>query len=238
MAGFVASGRVASGQLAAAARPPASSRVVKANAYGHGAVRVGAGARARRRGDAGLRRHRRGRVLREGRRHASPILVFGALSVSDLDGIFELRPDADHLDAVGARRRCEAAAARARASRLRCHLKIDTGMNRLGFRHDNLDRTLPAMLPAATCASRRVYTHFATADVPEHPLFGEQRDALRGGASRRWPALGIAPARRATPPTARRCCATSGCGSTSSGRACSSTASCRRRWPRRCRCDR
>ncbi|HRW55866.1 MAG TPA: alanine racemase, partial [Phycisphaerae bacterium] len=44
-----------------------------------------------------------------------------------------------------------------------CHLKVDTGMNRLGFRHDNLARTVPAVLAsaallaqvAATAAVRR-----------------------------------------------------------------------------------
>src|SRR5262249_18415915 len=54
-------------------------------------------------------------------------------------------------------------------------LKIDTGMNRLGFRHDNLRRTLPELLESRNLELEAAYTHFATADAPESALFGEQR---------------------------------------------------------------
>ncbi|MBW8866394.1 MAG: alanine racemase [Acidobacteria bacterium] len=59
---------------------------------------------------------------------------------------------------------------------LRYHLKLDTGMNRLGFRSDNLNRTLPELLASANLELAAVYTHFATADDPESPLFGDQRE--------------------------------------------------------------
>ena len=68
----------------------------------------------------------------------------------------------------------QAAAARYKR-RIRYHLKIDTGMNRLGFRSDNLKRTLPGLLASQNLELEGLYTHFATADVPEHPLFDEQR---------------------------------------------------------------
>jgi alanine racemase len=74
----------------------------------------------------------------------------------------------------GAARALEAAAA-ARGRRLHCHLKIDTGMNRLGFRHDNLHRTLPALASSPHLVVDAVYTHFATADDPAHPFFEVQR---------------------------------------------------------------
>jgi alanine racemase len=102
-----------------------------------------------------------------------PILVFGALSVSDLDGLFDhaLTPT---ISTPGAARATQAAAARRRAS-IGYHLKIDTGMNRLGFRHDNLDRTLPDLLVSPNLHLDAVYTHFASADVPESALIDEQR---------------------------------------------------------------
>ena len=54
--------------------------------------------------------------------------------------------------------------------RLSCHLKIDTGMNRLGFRHDQLDRDDAADRGKLDPGDRRrCYTHFATADVPDDP---------------------------------------------------------------------
>jgi alanine racemase len=48
-------------------------------------------------------------------------------------------------------------------------------MNRLGFRFDNLRRTLPALLASQNLDLEAVYTHFATADDPASPLFSEQR---------------------------------------------------------------
>ena len=102
-----------------------------------------------------------------------PILVFGALSVSDLDGLFEfaLTPT---ISTPSAARAVQSAAAKHKVT-LGYHLKIDTGMNRLGFRHDNLLRTLPELLSRENLRLDAVYTHFASADVPESPVFEQQR---------------------------------------------------------------
>ena len=48
-------------------------------------------------------------------------------------------------------------------------------MNRLGFRADNVRRTLPDLLASQNLELAAVYTHFATADDPESPLFADQR---------------------------------------------------------------
>ena len=169
-------------------RAPGIIAVVKANAYGHGA-QVGraleaAGARMLACADI-----EEGIALRAAG-VAGPILVFGALSVSDLEGLFEydLTPT---CSTPAAGKALQAAAARHHL-RLRYHLKIDTGLNRLGFRHDNLDRTLPELFasPHLTCAA--VYTHFATADDPSHPLFDEQRARFEA-ARARVEAMGVRP---------------------------------------------
>jgi len=147
--------------------------VVKANAYGHGSARVGlaleqAGATMLACADI-----EEGIVIRQAGVRV-PILVFGALSVSDLDGLFEfaLTPT---ISTPGAARAVQAAAARHKTT-IGYHLKIDTGMNRLGFRHDNLRRTLPDLLSSPNLRLEAVYTHFATADVPESPVFNDQRE--------------------------------------------------------------
>jgi alanine racemase len=152
--------------------PPKVIAVVKANAYGHGSERVAlaleqAGATMLACADI-----EEGIVLRRAGVRV-PILVFGALSVSDLDGLFEfsLTPT---ISTPSAARAVQAAAARHKTT-VGYHLKIDTGMNRLGFRHDNLRRTLPEMLGSANLALEAVYTHFATADEPGHALFDAQR---------------------------------------------------------------
>jgi alanine racemase len=101
-----------------------------------------------------------------------PILVFGALSVSDLAGVFDRRLTPT-ISTPGAARALERAAAD-RGVRLGCHLKIDTGMNRLGFRHDNLRKTMPEVLASKHLSIDAVYTHMATADDPESPFLDEQ----------------------------------------------------------------
>ena len=196
---------------ASGGQPPRVIAVVKANAYGHGAAEVGltlerAGAAMLACADI-----EEGIVLRRcGVR--IPILVFGALGVSDLGGVFEFdltptisTPSAGQALAAAAEKhfaRSATAAAIGSASpsartgegaadrRLHCHLKIDTGMNRLGFRHDNLERTLPQIARSEHLAIDAVYTHFATADDPEHPAFGEQRERF-AQALAALPSLGI-----------------------------------------------
>jgi len=155
-----------------AARPPRPIAVVKANAYGHGAGQV---ARALEEAGADLLACadiEEGMALRAAGVRAD-ILIFGALSVSDLDGLFEGRLTPT-ISTPGAARAVQAAAARY-GQRLRYHLKIDTGMNRLGFRFDNLRRSLPELLASDNLELDAVYTHFATADLPGSPLFDSQR---------------------------------------------------------------
>jgi len=153
-------------------KAPATIPVVKANAYGHGAGQV-----ARALEDAGAdilacADIEEGAVLRKAGVRAE-ILVFGALSVSDLHGLFDcnLTPT---ISTPGAARAVQAAAAKYKTT-LRYHLKIDTGMNRLGFRYDNLRRTLPDLLASRNLELDAVYTHFATADMPDSELFEAQR---------------------------------------------------------------
>jgi alanine racemase len=101
------------------------------------------------------------------------ILVFGALSVSALEGVFDY--DLTPTIASPAAGRALQTAALARGTSIKYHLKIDTGMHRLGFRHENLPWTLPELLASPNLELEAVYTHFATADEPEHPLFEQQR---------------------------------------------------------------
>jgi alanine racemase len=68
------------------------------------------------------------------------------------------------------------AAAASRGVTLGCQLKVDTGMHRLGFRHDNLHRTLPPVLASKHLRIDALYTHFATGEDPESELFALQRE--------------------------------------------------------------
>jgi alanine racemase len=154
-------------------KAPRIVAVVKANAYGHGAERVALALEAAGADLLACADIEEGVVLRRAGVRA-PILVFGALSVSDLDGVFEfsLTPT---ISSPAAARAVQAAAAK-HSTTLGYHLKIDTGMNRLGFRHDNLRRTLPELLGSPNLRLEAIFTHFATADEPERPFFNEQRE--------------------------------------------------------------
>ncbi len=177
--------------LAANAVGPAPGiiAVVKANAYGHGAPSValalqGAGAKLLACADI-----EEAIVLRKAGVTAE-ILIFGALGVSDVDGVFahDLTPT---ISTPGAGRSLQAAAAK-HGARLRCHLKIDTGMNRLGLRHDNLEFTLPEVIASGNLEIVSVYTHFATADEPDSSLFQTQRERFEQVLAR-LPQLGVTP---------------------------------------------
>ena len=153
-------------------RVPKVIAVVKANAYGHGAERVAVALEAAGADLLACADIEEAVVLRRAGVRV-PILIFGALSVSDLDGLFEfsLTPT---ISTPSAARAVQAAASRHKTM-LGYHLKIDTGMNRLGFRHDNLRRTLPELLGSSNLRLEAIYTHFATADEPESPFFDLQR---------------------------------------------------------------
>lgn len=152
---------------------PGIVAVVKANAYGHGARRVAQTLEAAGATMLAVADIEEGVDLRTSGIRA-PILVFGALSVSDVAGVFDytLTPTISS-PAAGA---VLQAAAEARRATLHYHLKIDTGMNRLGFRHDNLRHTVPPLLSSANLVLDAVQTHFAAADEPDGPPLGEQRD--------------------------------------------------------------
>jgi len=91
-----------------------------------------------------------------------------------LEGVFDycLTPTVSSPSAAEALDR----AATLRGFRVGVHLKIDTGMNRFGFRFDNLLKTLPKVTTSRHIVLESVYTHFATAEKKNERLFGMQRE--------------------------------------------------------------
>jgi alanine racemase len=152
--------------------------VVKADGYGHGAARcaraaLGAGAEW-----LAVATGEEARELREAGIEA-PILIMGALSGRDeLERAIELR-----ADIVVWRERSVALAGEAAASmsaRARVHVKLDTGMGRLGTRdRAEADRVLAAAYAHPDVEPIGVMTHFATADVrKDDGFFARQLDTF------------------------------------------------------------
>jgi Alr-MurF fusion protein len=147
--------------------------VVKADGYGHGAVLA---ARAMLCGGAsslGVATVGEGRRLRAAG-IAAPVLVLGHTPAEQVaEGL-----RADLALSVGAIETARAAACAARelGRPARLHLKIDSGMHRLGLLAGEVGAFLLAACDLPGLDWQGVYTHFATADEPERPELAAQLD--------------------------------------------------------------
>ena len=148
--------------------------VVKADAYGHGAITVARTALAAGASWLGVATVPEGIELRQSGLDA-PILVMGA--VSDPEEIvaiarWQLQPTI--VDPKQALVFSETLAADSASSSIPVHLKLDTGMSRLGFRWTQAVEfaRFVQQLPHLETAS--VYSHLATADSPDPTVMNQQ----------------------------------------------------------------
>jgi alanine racemase len=161
-------------RLAAALVPPARlCAVVKADGYGHGAVPA---ARAALGGGAewlAVATAAEAAGLRAAGLEA-PILVMGALSAEELDVALDARADIVAWHPAFVRR----LAADGRAAGV--HVKLDTGMGRLGTRDPEEALELARAIAAAEhLRLAGAMTHFATADDPDESFMREQLRRFR-----------------------------------------------------------
>ncbi|PZN30766.1 MAG: alanine racemase [Proteobacteria bacterium] len=159
--------------------------VVKANAYGHGLIPT---ARALAGADAfGVARLSEGVVLREAGITA-PIVVLGGVSHPDELGAaarmgFELVVHSPEQIAL-----LDAAP----AHRFPVWLKLDTGMNRLGFRPEEYPAALQRLETHRAVGQIRLMTHLANAELPADPLTVHQMEAFQAAVPRQGLELCIA----------------------------------------------
>ena len=144
--------------------------VVKADGYGHGAVAVAKAAL-----EAGADMLAVAIVNEAAELRAAgfgcPILVMGPAEACDAARIVDLGLDATVYDLSAAKALSDAAAA---SSFARIHLKVDTGMRRVGCEPGEAASLAAAVtaLPAARLAG--VFSHFATADADDLGFAREQ----------------------------------------------------------------
>jgi alanine racemase len=171
--------------LAALVAPADLCAVVKADGYGHGAVEVARTALASGATWLAVAMAGEGAVLRAAGIDA-PVLVLGEPTTGEWDDVVRLglRPTVHRSEAIAG---LGAAAARAGGPPLPVHLKVDTGMHRIGVAPD-----LAAVLAAEVDAHpalvlEGVWTHCPVADEPGNPYTAAQAErfatvvaALRG----------------------------------------------------------
>ena len=159
--------------------------VVKSDAYGHGMVPVARTLQDHGVGFFGVSKFWEARELRE-QGIARPILVLVGIEPEDLDEALrlEIRPALFRLD--HARAISRAAPRLGRPARV--HLKVDTGMGRLGVPVDQFADFLDQLSALPGLEIEGVCSHFAVADEADKSYSGEQlerfRDALRMLAER------------------------------------------------------
>jgi alanine racemase len=157
---------------------PRLCAVVKADGYGHGAVAVAwaaiaGGATWLAVATAGEAAHLRDAGL------AVPILVLGPLDEADLAVAMGAGADMVAWTPEFVRR----VAATGRGAGL--HVKLDTGMGRLGARDPDDALALAALVDRLRSVRLTgAMTHFATADAPEDGFFARQLSAFAGFAAR------------------------------------------------------
>ena len=154
--------------------------VVKADAYGHGAVEV---ARALAEADAlAVARVEEGVALRRAGITARVIVLEGILSPAELPFAIDagLEPVVHHAGQIDVLRSGLSRSARG----LRCWLKLDSGMNRLGFRPEHAEQAAAQLRTVPGVVHYGVMTHLACADVRTNPMTAEQLARFQPVAAR------------------------------------------------------
>jgi alanine racemase len=157
--------------------------VVKANAYGLGAVPVSKALAKAGANEFGVTCQNEGIELRDAGIR-TPILVLTGFWPGEEKNFIRhgLTPTVTRLEDV---RNLERAAKTARVkSPLRFHLKINTGMNRLGLPQDEIDAFASALADSPNIRLEGTFTHFASAEDFSAQQTDEQEAAFRRSLDR------------------------------------------------------
>jgi alanine racemase len=154
--------------------------VVKADGYGHGAVET---ARAAARGGAtwfGVARPNEALELRDSGIE-DPILVMGPAPRDSIEPLVARDISITICDAYHIASAAQAAASQ--ETQAKVHLKLDTGMSRLGAAPSNAASLARSLRENKEILFEGVFTHFARADEPEIPTNLEQLERFEGALS-------------------------------------------------------
>jgi alanine racemase len=168
--------------LAAAAAPAQLCAVVKAWGYGHGPVEV---AQAAIEGGAtwlGVALVEEGRQLRRAGIDV-PILLLSEPGVDAMAEVVRSRLTPTLYTAAGMEALADAATA-GRSSPVPVHVKVDTGMHRVGATPADAVDLARRVAAEPSLELEGLWTHFAVADEVDHPVTGAQLARLLDAADR------------------------------------------------------
>lgn len=151
---------------------PVGTRLIallKADAYGHGAVELARRCRPERVAMIGVALIEEGLELRRAG-IALPILVLGPLNETQIRNAI----DAEITLGVPGPEELELVARVARERDVAIHLKLDSGMGRMGCVESELPRVIELLRAAPRLRLDALYTHFANASDPGDPITDEQ----------------------------------------------------------------
>lgn len=157
---------------ALASRLPDGTRLVallKADAYGHGAVELARRCKPERVAMIGVALLEEALELRRAG-IALPILVLGALNETQVRSALEN----DLTPGVPGPESLEVIARVARERDVHIHLKLDSGMGRMGVVASELPNVIELIRSAPRLHVDAIYTHFANAGDPNDPLTDQQ----------------------------------------------------------------
>lgn len=162
--------------------------ILKANAYGHGLVEIAQHVVSLGAGYLGVAFLEEGILLREAG-ITTPILVMGGILGNQVPLFLKYHltltaSSVEKLTQINT-------AARALGTQARVHLKIDTGMERIGVHYYNAAALLEAALVCDHCLVEGIYSHFANADAASlrhaHTQLQRFNEVLAFYAERRLP---------------------------------------------------
>lgn len=163
--------------LAELAAPAQLCAVVKADGYGHGAIAVSEAALGAGASWLGVALVEEGAVLRKAGIDV-PILLLSQPRAADLEAAvrYELRTTVYTREGIEGL----ALAAERLGVRAVTHLKVDTGMNRVGASPADVVGLAKEIARHPMLELEAVWTHCAVADEPGHPFTDEQLDRFEG----------------------------------------------------------
>lgn len=164
------------GHLAAAAGASELWVVVKANAYGHGAIRCARTALAAGANGLCVALTQEAVELREAGIDA-PLMVLSEQPRDDVPslvrhGVICVVYNSAYVELL-------AAESRRQSRRTQVHLKVDTGMHRVGVAPEHAARVAAGIVRDQALELHGVMTHLAASDDPSHPVTERQLDDFR-----------------------------------------------------------